>query len=70
MKNENSGCFGNQNAKKEHPKDAHIHIKLLMSEKARYVKAAQAEGKTLSRWLLDLADGAREGLIESKILGG
>ncbi len=50
--------MGNQNAKKEEVRDAHIHLRVMMDQKTRFVRAAQAEGKKLSPWLIDLAVAA------------
>lgn len=41
-------------------KPAIIHIKTTPDSKARYVKKAQAEGKTLSEWVLDACNNELE----------
>ena len=38
--------------------DGQIQIRVSKSRKALYAKAAELEGKTLTRWLIDLADKA------------
>jgi len=35
------------------PKEGHIHLRVAMDNKNAYVKAAQAEGKSLSTWICD-----------------
>lgn len=50
------GNTGKRNAKKEVVRDTPIQIRVTREQKHRYVRAAQAVGKTMSAWLVDLAD--------------
>ncbi len=37
---------------------AHIHLRVTLARKNRYVRTAQREGKTLAAWMTDTCDKA------------
>jgi len=49
---------GNQNAKKEQIKSSQIQMRVDGRKQAVYKKQSKREGKSLTKWMLDLADAA------------